>query len=168
MKNKTLQLLMLEFLLLLCIFTFYPIDSRAESQPPVFATWDIFEVDKCASIWLIKRFIDTEAQIRLYPKGGQITEGVPFDTPDAKFRRYHNASTYETLLRHYKIRDERLIYIGRIVHDIEINTWEKKVMQESRYVTDQIVSIINESKSSRDVIDRSLDFFDALYAKLKI
>jgi hypothetical protein len=134
----------------------------------VFGTWDIFEVDKCASIWLIKRFIDSEAQIRLYPKGEQINKGIPFDTPDAKFRRYHNASTYETLLLHYKISDDRLIYIGRIVHDIEINTWSKKAMKESGFVTSQINSIIDESRSGEEVIEKSINFFDSLYAKLKV
>lgn len=167
MTQRNLQFLAFSFSLLLCIYLCYPIDIRAESQPLVFATWNIFEVDKCSSIWLIKRFIDTEAQIRLYPKGEQIKKGIPFDTPDAKFRRYHNASTYETLLRHYKIRDDWLIYIGRIIHDVEINIWEKKVMKESRFVTNKINRIINQSKSSREVIDRSLIFFDAFYAKLK-
>jgi hypothetical protein len=167
MIQRNLQSLAFNFALLLCVCIYHPMDIHAESQPLVFATWDIFEVDKCASIWLIKRFIDTEAQIRLYPKGEQIKKGILFDTPDAKFRRYHNASTYETLLRHYKIRGDRLIYIGRIVHDIEVNTWEKKVMKESGFVTNKINRIINQSKSNREVIDGSLFFFDAFYANLK-
>lgn len=167
MRQRNLQPLALNFALLLCVCLSHPIDIYAESQPPVFATWDIFEVDKCASIWLIKRFIDTEAQIQLYPKGEQIKKGIPFDTPDAKFRRYHNASTYETLLRHYKIRDDWLIYIGRIVHDIEVNVWEKKVMKESHFVSNKVNSIINQSKSNREVIDGSLIFFDAFFAELK-
>jgi hypothetical protein len=134
----------------------------------VFGTWDTFEVDKCASIWLIKQFVDSKAQIRLYPRGEQIKTGIPFDTPDAKFRRYHNASTYETLLQHFKIRDDRLIYIGRIVHDIEVNTWRKKVMKESHFVTNEINSIIGESKSGEEVIEQSINFFDSFYAKLKV
>ena len=154
-------------IILLGICLFCPIDINAESQPLEFATWDIFEVDKCASIWLIKRFIDPKAQIRLYPKGELIKKGIPFDTPDAEFRRYYNASTYETLLRHFEIDDSWLTYIGQIVHDIEVNTWERKVMKESRMITNKINSIINESRSSREVIDRSLIFFDAFYAKLK-
>lgn len=83
-------------------------------------------MDKLASIWLIKRFINLEAKIILYPKGDTITEGIPFDTPDAKFRRYHNISTYEMFRRHYGINDARCIYISKIVHDVEINTLEKK------------------------------------------
>ncbi len=136
-----------------------------QSPGPVFSTWDIFEVDKLASIWLIKRFVDPEAQIKLYPKGDAIKEGIPFDTPDAKFRRYHNVSTYEMIRRHYKINDPRCQYISKIVHDIEINTWEKKVMAESRPVIDVIQQIITGSSTSDEIIVKGLQFFDQLYSR---
>jgi len=99
-----------------------------------FSTWDVFETDKCASIWLIKRFIDPKAEIRFFPHGTSITEGISFDTPEAKFRRYATKSTYETLLEHYDLKDPRLKYIGRIIHDIEVNVWEKRsIMRARRY-----------------------------------
>ncbi len=144
----------------------YPALLQAESPKPVFATWDIFEVDKCASIWLIKRFIDGEAEIRLHPKGTLIRKGIAFDTPDAKFRRYHNASTYEVLLRHYRITDSRCVHIGKIIHDIEVNVWEKKKMPESRYVMQAISDIITGQSSSHVIITRSFAFFDTLYQQL--
>lgn len=135
-----------------------------ESSSLVFSTWDIFEVDKLASIWLIKRFVDPNAEIKFYPKGDAITEGIPFDTPDAKFRRYHNASTYETLRRHYKINQPRCIYISKIVHDIEVNTWEKKKMTESRAVIKAIHIIITSSSSADEIIERGMRFFDKLFS----
>lgn len=140
-----------------------PTSAVCESPDSVFSTWDIFEVDKIASIWLIKRFVDSEARIKLFPKGDIITEGIPFDTPDAKFRRYHNISTYEMIRRHYKINDTRCCYISKIVHDIEINTWEKKVMVESRSVIDAVSNIINGSSSSEEIITKGLNYFDELY-----
>ena len=91
-----------------------------------FSTWKGFEVDKCASIWLIKRFIDKNAKIKFFPKGNLITEGIPFDVPEAKLRRYHNMSTFESILKYYNLKDPKLIYIGKIIHDIEVNIWEKK------------------------------------------
>ena len=141
--------------------------SEPSSEPLVFSTWDIFEVDKCASIWLIKRFIDPKARIVLYPNGNAITDGIPFDTPDAKFRRYQNASTYETFMRHYKIQDDRLLYLGRIIHDIEVNTWGKKAIKETRNVQNEVNKIITDSKTSTEVIEKSLLFFDAFYSDLK-
>lgn len=140
-----------------------PSFACCDSSKAIFSTWDIFEVDKLASIWLIKRFIDPQAQIKLYPKGDVIEEGIPFDTPDAKFRRSYNISTYEMLLRHYNIKDQRCFYISKIIHDIEINTWEKKVMAESRSVIDAIQAIIENASTSDETIARSIDYFDKLY-----
>ena len=153
--------------ILMLIIAFYPHDIYAESQPQVFATWNIFEVDKCASIWLIKRFVDSKAQIRLYQRGEHIKDGIPFDTPDAKFRRYHNASTYETLLTHYELGDKHLIYIGKIVHDIEVNVWEKKTLPETRRVQQAVIEIITSSDTPDEIITRSMAYFDGLYKELK-
>jgi hypothetical protein len=140
--------------------------TGAAGEPRIFATWDIFEADKCASIWLIKRFIDPEAQIRLVPKGETIEGAIPFDTPEARLRRYHNASTFETLLHHYQLKNPRLRYLGEIIHDIEINTWQRKRMKESRLVIDRIQAIMEESGSGAEIIERSMTYFDELYASL--
>jgi hypothetical protein len=137
-----------------------------EAGTKMFSTWEGFEVDKCASIWLIKRFVDKEAIIRFYPKGELIDEGIPFDTPDAKFRRYHNMSTYESLLKHYKLGDPKLKYIGRIIHDIEVNVWERKKMEETLAVQSDIMGIIMDSEDKNVVVTKSLAYFDDLYVGL--
>ena len=84
----------------------------------------------------------------------------------AKFRRYHNASTYETLLTHYKPRDKHLIYIGKIVHDIEVNVWEKKTLLQTRRVQQAVVDIITSSDTSDEIIAKSMGYFDGLYKEL--
>jgi hypothetical protein len=63
-------LLLLIFTLFL-YFIVYPksSDVSAEQEGLVFSTWEGFEADKCASIWLIKRFIDKNAVIKFFPKG---------------------------------------------------------------------------------------------------
>lgn len=133
-----------------------------KSSVPVFSTWDMFEVDKLASIWLIKRFVDPNAEIRLFPKGVPITDGTPFDTPEAVFRRYHNISTFEMMRRHYEINTPECIYISKIVHDIEINTWEKKRMPETHAVTRSVADMITRSTGSIHLIETALHYFDDL------
>lgn len=129
----------------------------------VFSTWEGFEVDKCASIWLIQKYIDNNAEIKFYPKGERIKEGIAFDTPEAKFRRYFNRSTYETLLEHYELTDPKLIYIGKIIHDIEVNVWERKVMDETIVVQEAVLKIINEAADNKKIIAKSRDYFNFLY-----
>ena len=160
-------------LLWMCLFLLIPTvalhgepENTPEDRPPVFSTWEGFEVDKCAAIWLIKRFIDERAVIRFFPKGELIQEGIPFDTPDAQFRIYHDTSTFESMLRYYKIEDARLLYIGQIVHDIEINIWEKKRLDETPVVQEGIVQIIRHSKNNDEVIKESCKYFNHLYERI--
>ena len=152
--------------LVLIVLLLTPSLVFAEQQPQVFSTWEGFEADKCASIWLITKFIDKDAIIRFYPKGEAITQGIPFDTPDAGFRRYYNISTFESLLRHYKIKDPKVNYIGRIIHDIEVNVWEKKVLKETRIVQDEVNKIIWNTTGNKEIIKKSAIFFDLLYEKV--
>jgi len=157
-----------------CIFLplFYLNLARAEEisdkKPVVFSTWEGFELDKCASIWLIKNFIHKEAKIKFFPKGTINMEGVPFDVPEAKFRRYHNMSTFESLLKYHKLQDPILIYIGKIIHDSEINKWEKKALTKTYEVEEAVLSIITESKTPEEIIEKSLHYFDGLYPEIKV
>jgi len=84
------------------------LDMPEKEKTLIFSTWEGFEADKCASIWLIKRFIDKNAKIKFFPKGSIITEGIPFDVPEAKLRRYHNMSTFESILKYYNLKDQNL------------------------------------------------------------
>ena len=54
-----------------------PASILAGDKRLVFCTWEGFEVDKCASIWLIKRFVDNNAVINFFPKGEAIKKGIP-------------------------------------------------------------------------------------------
>lgn len=143
--------------------------SRATAGEPenVFSTWEGLEVDKCASIWLIKRFIEPQAEIKFFPKGEPITEGVPFDTPDARFRRSHNMSTYETLLHHYRLEDPGLAFIGKIIHDIEVNVWDRKALDETIEVETAIRNIISSSNSAEETIELGDQYFNRLYKKVR-
>ncbi len=134
----------------------------------VYATWEGFEADKCASIWLIKRFINKDAAILILPKGEPITEGIPFDTPDATLRRYQNMSTFESFLKRYELKDPKLIDLGKIVNDIEVNTWERKRFEETAIVRDAVNQIISDSKSNDEAIEKSLNYFDLLYETLQL
>jgi hypothetical protein len=151
---------MVFYLILICHA--FPGNTLAQKKPLVFTTWESFEVDKCASIWLIKKYVDPDAVIRFVPKGETIKEGIPFDTPEAQFRRYHNMSAFESLIKHYHLTDPALIYIGKIVHDIEVNIWEQKIYPETREVQDAILTIIQNAKSNEEVVAKSIEYFDRL------
>ena len=164
------------FLILLVLVFTVPVPSicaeTGTANPPAspmgrtYSTWEVFEADKCASIWLIKRFVDPQAKIKFFPKGEAISDGIPFDTPDAQLRRYHNLAAFESILQHYRIDDPVLMHIGEIIHDIEVNTWKQKRFEVSIFVENKIIKIIQQSRNNQELMTEALIFFDSLYRGL--
>lgn len=134
-----------------------------ENKEHIYSTWDVIELDTCASAWLIKRFVDTKAQFKFYPKGEFITEGIPFDTPDAELRRRQGMSTFESILDKYKIKDPRALKIGKIIHEIEINYWGVEVNQEGKKLNDRINEIITNNKNPEQIIEEAFKVIDEFY-----
>ena len=104
------------------IVTLQPFTAASQS----YVTWKGLEPDKLASMWLLKRFVAPQAEFTLVSKDSIISDGIPFDVPSAQFKRSHSQSAFESILQNQGLNDERLIYIGKIIHDIEINTWKTK------------------------------------------
>lgn len=138
----------------------------AAQKSSLWATWDLFEPDTCASIWLIKRHVDTKATFRFLPKGTPIVEGTAFDTPEAKFRRYATAATYESILKAYKITDPAAVRIGTMIHDIEISPWARQSTSESIEVEHRVREIAASAKDKADLLERVMTYFDQLAADL--
>ena len=84
------------------------------------------KTDRIACPWLIRRFIDPQAQIRYVPADqvlavAEIEAAYSFDTPDAEFTHRDNQCTFEVLIDHYNLGgDPALARLARIVHAADI------------------------------------------------
>jgi hypothetical protein len=79
-------------------------------------------VDRLASAWLIKRFIDREAKFAWFERPSQRPKGaVGFDFDGAEFTHVKNRVTFETLLASFSLQDDAaLAAIGAAVHFLDI------------------------------------------------
>jgi len=134
-----------------------------QGAAPHFVTWDTLEPDSLASVWLIKRFVYPDASFSFIPKGSPITNGIPFDTPESKFRRYHAISCFQSILREHPINDPAVIRIGEITHDIEINYWGEKRFPESVRLAQRIRDITEREADPQACISACLTILDDLY-----
>jgi hypothetical protein len=78
-------------------------------------------VDRLASAWLLRRFVDPEVKIRYgEPRKGEVT----FDMPGADFghtgKYSANLCTFETLLAAFRLDDPALRALAAIVHEIDL------------------------------------------------
>ena len=84
-------------------------------------TWvtrrDVY-IDRIASAWLIRRFIDPAAAIR-YANTPEADE-VAFDMRGGTFSHRGNLCTFETMVAAFGLEDPSLHLIGEIVHEIDL------------------------------------------------
>lgn len=139
----------------------------AQESSNIYSTWDTIELDTVASAWLLKRFINNKATFKFYPQGELITEGVAFDTPDAEFRRMQNQSTFESILNKYKINDPVLLKMAKLIHNIEIDYWHRKLTDKSETIEREVRNIIDSTKDKNACFEKGFIYFDELYRELK-
>jgi len=98
-------------------------DEHTETH--VYATWDRFEVDRCVAAWLIKRFVDPDAEFEFYPVGSPIpSKGcIAFDTPGARYTRVAGKSVSAVVLAEASIEGPAVQRIVQLVQATEVAFW---------------------------------------------
>jgi len=77
-------------------------------------------VDRLASAWLIKRFLDSGAEFVFTPPEELPADAIPFDMAGVEFGHHGDHCTFETLLERSGLRDRRLAIIAEIVHEADL------------------------------------------------
>jgi len=84
-----------------------------------------------------------------------------FDTPDAPIRRTHAQSTFEVLVDRHRLDDAKVRWLARILHDIEINTWQRKALARTLQIEAGLWRLI-EAPGDAGMVDRCVQWLDAL------
>lgn len=96
--------------------------------PPstTYVTWQGIGPDKWASIWLLRRHIDPEAQIVFVEPGSTPTDGTAFDIPGSDYMRAGKITTFEALLASdlgQGIATPEIDKIAAIINEMEVSRW---------------------------------------------
>jgi hypothetical protein len=130
-------------------------------------TWvtrqDVY-VDRIASAWLIRRFIDPEAQFKFVSgKGYRPHEGeLRFDMFEAEFTHEGDKCTFEVLLERCALKDPALRAIAEIIHDIDLKD-SKFGRPEVAGIRTLIEGISVTTKDDPERIARGSEVFNDLY-----
>jgi hypothetical protein len=92
---------------------------------PCGATWVTrtgVHIDRIASAWLIRRFIDPQARFKFVPAKGHVAVAgeLRFDMFDAEFTHVGDRCTFEVLIERMGLNDPALNAIGEIIHDLDL------------------------------------------------
>src|SRR5215212_6615056 len=85
-------------------------------------TWENVGIDRMGCAWLIRRFIDQEAEFVFIPAGQTpLPEGAEaFDIPGVRLSHHRGHCTFHTMLREYKLDDPTLRRIAQIIDEADI------------------------------------------------
>jgi hypothetical protein len=135
---------------------------------PVKRTWVTrtgVHVDRIASAWLIRRFVDPEATLKFVPAKGYVPEPgeLRFDMYDAEFTHDGDRCTFEVLLERMAIEDAALRAIGEIIHDIDLRD-DKFGREETAGVRSAITGLCVVHRDDVARITAGTALFDSLHA----
>ena len=122
------------------------------------------QVDRIASAWLIRRFIDKGASFKFVPSSGYQPEPgeLRFDMFEGEFTHRGDRCTFEVLLGHAALADPALAAIGEIVHDIDLKD-DKYGRAETAGVKSLIAGIATPGADDEQRLARGAVLLDGLY-----
>ena len=131
-------------------------------------TWENVGIDRIACAWLIRRFLDPEAEFCFVPPGaeGLPDQAEPFDIPGARLSHRHGHSSFHTLLDEYGLDDAALRRIAQIVD--EADTAQEVMVEPAAPGLDLICRGLRLiSAGDEQAFERGRLIYDALYAQLR-
>ena len=120
-------------------------------------------VDRIASAWLIRRFIDRAATFRFVNDAVRVApDEVRFDMFEAEFTHEGDRCTFETLLERFALADPALQALAEVVHDIDLK--DEKFEREDAAGIERVLSgIVAAYPDDAARLERGGQLFDELY-----
>ena len=83
------------------------------------------KVDRVACPWLIKKFVDPEAEFLFVPPDQVIPtaereDATPFDVPDVELGHHDGKCSFEAIVEKYTIDDPAIQLLAEIVHGADV------------------------------------------------
>jgi len=146
-------------------------DSKTAAPPPgpltnrLWVTREGVQVDRIASAWLIRRFIDPGARFKFVPGTGYRAQPgeLRFDMFEGEFTHIGDRCTFEVLLGHAGLDEPALKAIGEVIHDIDLKDG-KYGREEVAGVRTLINGIAASSSDDEQRLARGSALLDELYS----
>jgi len=124
--------------------------------------------DRIACPWLIRTFIDPDAEIVYVPPGDVLDyaerEGATsFDAPGAKYTHRDGMCSFETLVEEYRIEDPAIALLARVVHGADVSE-DRDATPESPGLLAIADGFAMLGVDDQRQLELELPVYDALYA----
>jgi hypothetical protein len=124
-------------------------------------------VDRCASAWLIRGYIDPKARFTFAPEDKVPDGAVPFDMFHAGgFGHRGDDCSFETLQKDFRVRNAKVKVIAEIIHDADLSD-EKFGRKEGLGIDEVLKGWARQVVPDAELLERGMQLMEGLYHSLK-
>ncbi|MDX2048480.1 MAG: chromate resistance protein [Chitinophagaceae bacterium] len=128
------------------------------------------KIDRIACPWLIKKFIDPDAEFiyivfdKVMVKAKELN-AIPFDVPGVKFTHYSDQCTFDALVKEYKIKDSAIHAIADIVRGADTDRHDLASQCSGLWAIS--AGLAYNFKDDYELLQKGMLLYDALYSWAK-
>lgn len=142
-------------------------ETNMETSAMKWVTRSHVHVDRVACPWLIKRFIDSEAEFLFVPrsqvKSAAEREGaLSFDAPGADFDHEGDLCTFDVMIRRYGLTDKALLRLAGIVNAADTRRLDKDPLAAGFEAI--AVGYGLRFPDDQENLEKQFEVYDAVYA----
>jgi len=128
------------------------------------------KIDRIACPWLIKRFIDADAEIIYVPFNAVLEKAnelgaTPFDIPNVEFTHYEGQCSFDYFLKKYDLNDPALFKMASIVRGADTDAHH--LAKESSGLWAISAGLSHNIKNDIELLELGLILYDGLYSWAK-
>jgi hypothetical protein len=128
-------------------------------------------IDRSASAWLIRGFIDKKARFTFGDEENVPQGAVPYDMfrdlPQGGFGHRGEDCTFETLRKMFRIRDRKVELIGQIIHDADLH--DEKFGRIEGFGIDEVLNgWAKQGVPDKELLERGMKLIEGLYHGVRV
>jgi hypothetical protein len=123
------------------------------------------QVDRCASAWLLTRFVDPEAEFVFVEEGDPLSGAIPFDMSGVALGHHRGRCSFEAILTKWKLTEPALVELGRIIRSADLLDAEEA--PEGPGLDLLFRGLLHLSTDDHELLRLAVPILDALYAALQ-
>lgn len=125
------------------------------------------KIDRIACPWLIKRFVDAEAEFFYVPykevkQKAAAWGAIPFDIPDVEFTHYNDQCTFDYIINKYSISDPAIATMATIVRGADTDRHD--IAKEAAGLWAIAAGMAYNITDDYELLDKGMVLYDALYS----
>ena len=128
------------------------------------------KIDRIACPWLIKNFVDKEAEFVYVPKEEVFTqaerlEAIPYDIPGAEYTHEGDRCTFDYIIKKHNLDDPAILQIANIVRGADTDSFHLAPQAAGLWAISAGLSY--NYKDDHEMLNIGMKLYDALYSWAK-